>query len=69
MEGSSAEITLKYDQRIPAPAHRVAQQDLETRLIFQECQASHLPDHDNPQPLCLAVQYQENFLHGEVSKN
>ena len=41
---------------------------METGFIFQECQESHISDNDNPKPLCVALQYQENILHGQVSR-
>ena len=58
----------EHDQGVPALAHRVAQQDLATRLLLQKCQEGHLPDHDNTKPLCLVVQNKEDFLHGQVRK-
>ena len=69
VEGPQAEAAVQHDQGVPTPPHRVAQQDLETGLLLQERQAGHLPDHDHPKPLRLALQHQENLLHGEVSRN
>ena len=54
-------------QRVPAAPHRVAQQHLEAGLILQERQEGHLPNHDHPQPLRLALQHEEDILHGQVS--
>ena len=41
--------------------------DLATRLLLQECQSRHLPADDDPQPLPVALQEQEDHVHGQVS--
>ena len=54
-------------QGVSIIANRMAQQNMAARLVFQECQAGHLPDNDHPQPLRLALQDKEDLLHGQVS--
>ena len=41
--------------------------DLATRLLLQECQSCHLPADDDTQPLPVALQEQEDHVHGQVS--
>ncbi len=45
----------------------MAPPDLAPRLLLQERQEGHIPDHDNTKPLCMAVQGQDHTLHGQVS--
>ena len=45
----------------------MAQQNLETRLLFQECKEGYFSNNDHSQPLCVALQDKEDILHGEVS--
>ena len=46
---------------------RMAEEHLATRLVLQECQTSHFPDHDHPQSLFVALQRQKNPLRRQVS--
>lgn len=45
---------------------RLAEKNVEARLVFQECQIRDFSDDDDTQPLFVAVQRQNHFVHGQV---
>ena len=67
LEGQPPPPARQHDLRVSPPPHRVAHGDMAARLVLQERQERHLPDHDHPQPLHLAVEGQDHSLHGQVS--
>jgi hypothetical protein len=69
VEGSPTATSGEHDLRVPAARGRLAQEHVAARLVLQERQGGHLPDHDHPQPLRLALQGQDYPLHGQVRIN
>jgi hypothetical protein len=45
----------------------MVEEHLAPRLVFQECQTSHIPDNDHSEPLSMALQGQKNPLCRQVS--
>ena len=39
---------------------------MEAGLIFQKCQECQFSNYDDPKPLYLAMEGQDNSLHGQV---
>ena len=56
-----------FQQGISVTSSGVASHDLETRFFFQECQTSDVSNDDDSKSLRLALQGQDNTLHGQVS--
>lgn len=50
-----------------APRSRLAETHVETRLLLQERQVRHIPDDDHPQPLRVAVEGEDDTVHGEAN--
>lgn len=66
VEGPPTAAAREHDLRVPAARGRLAQEHVAARLVLQERQGGHLPDHDHSQPLRLALQGQDYPLHGQV---
>lgn len=66
MEGSPAEAAREHDIGVSAAGGGVAQEHVAARLVLQERQVGDIPDHDDSQSLHVAVQRQDDPVHGEA---
>ena len=69
VEGPPVNFAGQHDPRVPPTSGRMASPHLAPGLLLQERQEGHLPDDDHSQPLRLALQGQDDSLHGQVSPN
>jgi len=66
LEGSPPEIAGEYDAGVPIAGGGLAEEYVASRFVFQERQIGDLSDDDHTQSLHVAVQGQDDTLHGQA---
>ncbi|GBM74352.1 hypothetical protein AVEN_113385-1 [Araneus ventricosus] len=66
LEGRPTTAAGEHDVEVPSAPDQLAEEDVATRLLLQECQESHLPGDDHSQPLHMAIQRQDHSVHGQI---
>lgn len=67
MEGSSIATAREHDVRVSAAGSRVAEEHVASRLLLQECEVRYVSDDDDSQSLHVALQRQDDPLHGKAN--
>lgn len=66
MEGSSLAAARKYDARISYAGSRMAKEHVASGFVFQKCQIGDIPHDDHTKSLHVALQRQNDIVHGEI---